>query len=158
MKRRSGLRKRKSRVDGFSLSFLDAISCGFGAIVMLLVLTKIGEPRALEQTRQDLEARVRELQQELHEIRGETRVLNRKLVAKTQQLSAERQLIARLRGDLTRIQGEFAATRQLSEVREIVEGRLLAAEQELTEEMKRLLGRIHRRAVDDAIVGGIPVR
>ena len=27
--------------------FLDCICCGFGAIILLLVLTKIGEPRAL---------------------------------------------------------------------------------------------------------------
>ncbi len=150
-------RRRRSEAEGFSLSFLDAISCGFGAIVILLVLTKIGEPRALEQARVDLEARVARLELELAEIRGETRVLDRELVTRREQLSVEQELIARLRGDLSEIQGEFATSKQLSEVQEILEGRLLAAQQELTEEMKRLLGRSYRRPKEDATVGGIPV-
>ncbi len=150
-------RRKREGAEGFSLSFLDAVSCGFGAIVILLVLTKIGEPKALEQARVDLEAKLAQLQEELHEIRGETEILNRELISREQQLSIEEEQIARLRGDLSKIQGEFAASKQLSEVQEILEGRLLAAQQELSEEMKRLLGRNYRRPKEDATVGGIPV-
>ena len=150
-------RRKRASAEGFSLSFLDAVSCGFGAIVILLVLTKIGEPRALEQAKRDLEARIADLQEELHEIRGETEILNREMVSRQQQLSIEQQQLARLRGDMSKIQGEFAVSEQLSEIQEKLEGRLLAAQQDLTEEMKRLLGRTHRRAVTDATVGGIPV-
>jgi len=150
-------RRRQTILEGFNLSFLDAICCGFGAIVLLLVLSKMGEPRALEQARRDLEARVAALQEELFEIRGETPILERRLETRRRQLSEEREAIARLRGDLSRIQGEFAATRQLSEVQEILEGRLLAAQQELSEEMKRLLGESYRRPPSDATIGGIPV-
>ena len=58
------MRKKRQRVaDGFSLSFLDCICCGFGAIILLLVLTKIGEPAALEQARQDLDALIARLEQ-----------------------------------------------------------------------------------------------
>ena len=42
----------------FSLSFLDCICCGFGAIVLLLVLTKLGEPQALEQAVVNLDGTV----------------------------------------------------------------------------------------------------
>ena len=150
-------RRRRRGADGFNLSFLDVICCGFGAIILLLVLTKIGEPAALERAVEDLDALVARLQQELFEIIGETTVLNRDLTTREEQLSVERQNVARLRGDLSRIQGEFATTRQLSEVNEIIEGRMLAAQQELTEEMKRLLGEAHRRPVTDATIGGIPV-
>jgi len=143
---------------GFSLSFLDCICCGFGAIVLLLVLTKIGEPRALERASRDLDGLVARLQEEIYEILGESRVLERDLVAKREQLSEEQVRIARLRGDLSRIQGEFAASRQLSEVNDILEGRLLAAQQELTEEMKRLQAQQRsRRPVSSDLVGGIPV-
>ncbi len=152
------MRRRKEGIgEAFNLSFLDAICCGFGAIVLLLVLTKIGEPRALEAAKRDLEGQVAALQEEIHEIRGETRLLDRELEARRRQLSEERELIARLQGDLSRIQGEFATTRQLSEVHEIIEGRLVAAQQELSEEMQRLLGRTHRRPKTDTTVGGIPV-
>jgi hypothetical protein len=153
----NGKARRREGIEGFSLSFLDCICCGFGAIILLLVLTKIGEPRALEQARQDLDALVARLQEELFEIRGETRILNRELETRQEQLSEEQTRIARLQGDLSRIRGEFAASRQMSEVNEIVEGRLLAAQQELTEEMKRLLGRTYRRRPTDRTIGGIPV-
>ena len=154
MKRR---RDRRTEINSFGLSFLDCICCGFGAIILLLVLTKIGEPRALEALRIELEGLVARLQEELYEIRGETNIFNRELVSKQEQVSEERVRIARLRGDLSDIQGQFAASEQLSEVSDIIEGRLLAARQELTEEMQRLLGQSHRRAPNDVTVGGIPV-
>jgi hypothetical protein len=152
-------RRRRGVPEGFSLSFLDAICCGFGAIVLLLVLTKIGEPRALEQARIDLDGLVEKLELELYEIRGETEVLNRSLISRQEQLSEARELIARLKGDLSRIQGEFAASRQESEVHDIIEGRLLAAQQKLTVEMQRLQQQSQERPrrVDQQLVGGIPV-
>ena len=149
--------KRREELSVFSLSFLDAICCGFGAIVLLLVLTKVGEPRAIETAREDLDGLVARLEAELHEIRGETLVLERELRTREEQVSEERAAVARLRGDLEEIQGEFTASSQLSEVSEIVEGRLVAAQQELTEEMRRLQDRQYRRPPDDTIVGGIPV-
>ncbi len=153
------MRRRKRReASALSLSFLDCICCGFGAIVLLLVLTKVGEVRALEQSVVDLEGLVARLQEELHEIRGETDVFDRELRAKQEQISEERVKIARLQGDLSRIQGEFAASREMSEVSDILDGRLLAAHQELTEEMKRLQALSgQRRRIPESPIGGIPV-
>jgi hypothetical protein len=45
----------------------------------------------------------------------------------------------------------------MSEIQDIMEGRLLAAQQELTEEMKRLLDQSRRRRTEDTAVGGIPI-
>ena len=50
---REGLAMSRSRlarrdVEVFSLSFLDAICCGFGAVILLLVLTEVGEPVVFE--------------------------------------------------------------------------------------------------------------
>ncbi|HKL62881.1 MAG TPA: hypothetical protein VJ883_05910, partial [Woeseiaceae bacterium] len=80
-------RRRKRDAEGFSLSFLDAISCGFGAVLLLLVLTKIYEPQTIERTQQDLEALIARLEQELFDIRGETVVLNRELEDTKEQVS-----------------------------------------------------------------------
>jgi hypothetical protein len=149
-------RPRRRDLDVFSLSFLDVVCCGFGAIVLLLVLTKFGEPRALETARIDLDALIVQLEEELAEIRGETAVFERRLRFTTEQLSKEREGVARLRGDLSEIRGDFAASQELSEVQDILEGRMLAAQQELSEEMRRLLARQQRRP-PDAPVGGIPI-
>ena len=150
-------RKRRGGLEGFSLSFLDVICCGFGAIVLLLVLSKIGEPGAIEQSRIDLDALIRRLQEEIYEIRGETAILNRDLISRREQLSRNNEKIARLRGDLSRIQGEFAASDQESEVSDIIEGRLVAAHQDLTAEMMRLQQQSSVRRVEEKLVGGIPV-
>ncbi|MEM1206493.1 MAG: VWA domain-containing protein [Acidobacteriota bacterium] len=150
-------RRRNRDLDGFGLSFLDCICCGFGAIVLLLVLTKIGEPRALEQAREDLDGRVAKLEQELEEIRGETEVLERRLVSRREQVSDERDLVARLRGDLSSLEGEFAGSRQMSQVQDTLEGRMLAAQQTLTEEMKRLQAQQRTRPPVRSTLGGIPV-
>jgi len=141
----------------FSLSFLDVICCGFGAIILLLVLTKLGEPQAIEEARLDLDRLVAELELELYEVRGETKILDRRLRTRREQLSEERTHIARLRGDLETIRGEYATSRQLSEVQDILEGRMLAAQQELTDEMRRLDEQSRQRRETDSPVGGIPV-
>jgi hypothetical protein len=153
------MRRRRRETEVFSLSFLDCICCGFGAIILLFVLNKMGEPQALERAQEELQGLLARLEQELHEIRGETTVLERSLVSREEQLSKERVRVARLQGDLSRVQGQFAASRELSEVQDIIKGRLLAAQQRLSEEMKRLQRQqleAYRRPAD-APVGGIPV-
>ncbi|MEM6794213.1 MAG: VWA domain-containing protein [Acidobacteriota bacterium] len=156
---RRGEGGRGRETTTFSLSFLDVIACGFGAIVLLLVLTKIGEPRALETAQEDLSGRVAALQEELATIRGDTVVLERRAVARREQVAEETERVARLRGDLSKIRGRYAASRELSEVQEILEGRLLAAQQQLSEEMKRLQAQsdVPYRRPQDAPIGGIPV-
>lgn len=149
--------KRRQEFQVFSMSFLDTICCAFGAIILLFMLSKFGEPKAMEQARVELEGQIVRLNEELNELRGETEVLNRELVARQEQVSDERARIARLRGDLSTIEGQFAASRKEAEVANEIEGQLVSAQQQLTDEMKRLLGANFRRRPDDNTIGGIPV-
>ena len=131
------MRARRNRdFQTFSLSFLDVICCGFGAIILLFVLSKFAEPVIIEEIREDLQAEIARLEQELHEIRGETAVLNRELKGQKVQLSKEKKNLARLQGDLSDIKGQFAASDQHAEVQNIIEGKLARAMQELTDEMQ----------------------
>lgn len=148
------MKRRRRNVEAFSLSFLDCICCGFGAIILLLVLSKIYEPVIIEKTQEDLESLIALLERELFEIRGETSVLDRTLEDKREQTSATKLQLARLQGELNTVRGQFQATQQESESI-LDEGALMAARQRLTEEMRRLQP-YFRRASDDA-VGGIPV-
>ncbi|MGB7216823.1 MAG: VWA domain-containing protein, partial [Gammaproteobacteria bacterium] len=72
-------RRKRREFDTMSLSFLDAVSCGFGAIILLLVITKLFEPIRLEETQTDLERLMVRYQQELEDILGETEVVRREL-------------------------------------------------------------------------------
>ena len=89
--------KKRNRVEASTLSFLDVIACGFGAIILLLVITKTAQPMILEETRKDLEGLVSLLEQQLFEIRGDTVILDRTKVSREQQLSDLNKQIARLR-------------------------------------------------------------
>jgi ribosomal protein L29 len=147
--------KRRRNIEAFSLSFLDCICCGFGAIILLLVLSKIYEPVVVEKTQEDLEALIALLQQELFEIRGQTAVFNRDLVSIREQTSDTKRTLARLQGELETVQGQYAVTIDDSAEAIIDEGDLLAARQTLSEEMMRLQP-YYKRPDDDA-VAGIPV-
>ncbi len=136
------------------MSFLDCICCGFGAVILLLVLSKIYEPVIIEKTQDDLESLIALLQEELFDIRGETTVLNRELEDAVEQRSDSKIKLARLQGELNTVRGQFQATQQEAESI-LDEGALASAKQSLTEEMRRLQP-YYRRANDDA-VAGIPV-
>ena len=143
--------KRRRNVEAFSLSFLDCICCGFGAIILLLVLSKIYEPVIIEKTQDDLESLIALLQQELFDIRGETTSINRDLEDVQVQTSDSKMRLARLQGDLSKVRGQYAATQQDSES-VLDEGALNITKQRLTDEMRRLAP-FYRRANDDAVAG-----
>jgi hypothetical protein len=148
--------RRRRSVEVFSLSFLDCICCGFGAIILLLVLTEIGRPAVLEKSRKNLDGQVRDLTEKLHAIQGETTALSRELEGSRATLEQERQKLARLAGELSALHGDYAASTQDASVTNRVEGELVAAYQKLSAEMQRLLAQRARRPAAAAI-GGIPV-
>ncbi len=145
------MKKRRRNIEAFSLSFLDCICCGFGAIILLLVLSKIYEPVIIEKTQDDLESLIALLQQELFDIRGETTSINRDLEDVQVQTSDSKLRLARLQGDLSKVRGQYAATQQDSES-VLDEGALNITKQRLTDEMRRLAP-FYRRANDDAVAG-----
>ncbi len=149
------MKKRRRDIDIFSLSFLDCICCGFGAIILLFVLSKFAEPVVIEQIKENMQAEMVRLEKELFEIRGSTQILNRDLTAKKEQLSKEKEKLARLQGDLSTIEGRFVASKDDAVVQNIIEGKLALARQKLTEEMKQLYKNLPPKMTRS--VGGIPV-
>ncbi|WP_299973442.1 VWA domain-containing protein [uncultured Pseudoteredinibacter sp.] len=151
----SNSRKRERQGDDFNVSFLDVICCGFGAIVLLLMITKSSLPGALEVSDVQQQGQLKRLQQELFEIRGETRILNRELTAKTEQLDDETLRLAILKSRRQQLQSELTELANASAADDKIRARLQLALQDLNEEMERLLGRSH--SAKNSLVGGIPV-
>ena len=150
-------RRNRRQIDIFNLSFLDVVSCGFGAIILLLVIIKISEPHVIERLAVDLTGLVQRLEAELFEIRGDTTVLNRELLSKQQQLSELKEKLARLKGDLSAIRGQYSSSRNQYDAQTIIEGQLSSAKQSLSAEMRRVLGANYTRNLARATIGGIPV-
>ncbi|MEX0617855.1 MAG: hypothetical protein WDZ76_13965 [Pseudohongiellaceae bacterium] len=147
--------KRNRETDSFSIAFLDVISCGFGAIILLLMITDTSEPVALEVTDLNPADSIKELQAELFAMRGETAILNRDLNAKQEQLSAYKERIAILQRDLSQIRSSYVASVEDTDDTEAELGRLAMARQNLTAEMERLLGESFNR--ENNMIGGVPV-
>ena len=151
------MRKRRREIEVFSLSFLDVVSCGFGAIILLLVISQVSEPTVLEKISVDLSGQVAELTEQLEEIRGETDLLNRELVSRREQLSEEKEKIARLQGELSLIQGQFRAARSEVAVQGKIKAQMETARQKLSREMKRLQQIKPPEQTPDRVIGGVPV-
>ncbi len=148
--------RRRREVDTGSMSFLDVVCCGFGAIILLLVLTKIFEPIRLEESHVELEGLIARYQLELYEILGETEVVHRERSSTIERVDQDQTQIASLEAELTRIRSEFLATEDDSDISAELAGRLAEAKQRLTEEMQRLLTD-YKPDPDEYKIGGIPV-
>ncbi len=145
------MRSHRRELKEASLSFLDVISCGFGAIVLLLIIARVGDPSALEEAEQQLQGSVKERQEQLFEIRGETVVLNEEFVSRKEQLSELRERIARLRANLASVD---AQSKDISNTKVLEEEQLKLALQILSEGMERL---IPQDQVKSQLIGGVPV-
>lgn len=147
-------KKRRSGTE-MSVSFLDVICCGFGAIVLLLMITKTVEPPVIEEAETDLNGQIADLQRNLFKIRGETEIFNRELNAKHEQIALEEQRIAILRTQMATLEAQYAQLAEAAPITLEEKGKLEIALQTMTEEMERLLGKNNKRL--NNLVGGIPV-
>ena len=149
------MRRKRRENEAFSISFLDVITCGFGAIILLLMIAKTGDSPILETAIESMHGIVRELQVQLFEIRGEARILNRDLDAKHEQRSEWEERVARLEAELAKEEIRYNNVRDDSAVGVIIKDEFELALQSLTAEMKRLLSQRDRVRTD--LIGGIPV-
>ncbi|RLQ22336.1 VWA domain-containing protein [Seongchinamella sediminis] len=146
---------RRRTTEEFSLSFLDVICCGFGAVILLLMITKTVQPQIIEASTVNLEGKLADLQAQIYEIRGETVILNRDLNARKEQLSEYRERIAILQARLASTRSRHDSIQVETNSNEVITEQLAIARQQLTEEMERLLGREYQSR--NNLIGGIPV-
>ena len=150
------MRRRQRRgIAEFSVSFLDVICCGFGAIILLLMITKTVEPILLEKSQLNLEGQVASRENAIFEIRGQVRELRRQVNDAQGQLDDNLLELAALQRELSKILGQFKTTKELNEESLEQTQKLASAKQSLSDEMQRLLGVDFRR--NSELVGGIAV-
>ena len=150
-----GKRLKRNR-QGSLLSFLDVVCCGFGAVILLLVITKIHEPVIIERSREELEGLILMLEREMFEIRGESSVLKRDMEPLRADTSERVQRVSLTRRGVEEAEDQYLAARKSAAENTGEAGKLLAARQSLTEEMQRLLAG-YRLPPNDTTVAGIPV-
>ncbi|MEH6587267.1 MAG: VWA domain-containing protein [Halioglobus sp.] len=146
---------RRRTAEEFSLSFLDVICCGFGAVILLLMITKTVQPQIIEASTVNLKGKLADLQEQIYDIRGESVVLNRDLNAKHEQLSEYQERIAILQGLLASSRSQYDSIQVETNSNDVITEQLAIARQQLSEEMKRLLGSQYQSK--NNLIGGIPV-
>jgi len=142
-------------ISEFSVSFLDVICCGFGAIILLLMITKTLEPLLLEKSNVNLQGQIAAREQALFEIRGEIDELRRQVNNTEGDLELKLEQLAELQRKLREILGEVDSLTEQKEEVSTQNLQLASAKQSLTDEMQRLLGLDFKRS--SGLVGGIAV-
>ena len=145
----------RRELEEIGLSFLDVICCGFGAIILLLMIVKVVEPIVLEDPDINLKGVVTQKRDSLNAIQGQTRELTRQLTDEERQLARELSELARVESELSDILSQFDATRDESERQIEARSQFARTKQELSEEMERLLGLDFTRTTNT--IGGITV-
>ena len=147
---------KKKRDDNItSLSFLDCICCGFGGIILLLVITKMFEPVRLSEDIQKSQDTLAIIQVELEDTLQKIQSL--------QSESEELLEIARVQDNeieatnirLTQIMNEFSDSQVTESVLSETVRQLAQARQSLSDEMQQLLE--DQQLIDNKVIGGIPV-
>ena len=147
--------KLRRGVTEMNLAFLDVICCGFGAIILLLMITKISLPLVLEDSIEEDAAQVAEKQLAIKEIVGEIEVLERAKEESELNLDEAIERLTRLQEELQEVTSRFEALQIVTQDRSARLTELLRAKQTLSEEMERLLGKDFRRQT--AAIGGMTV-
>jgi hypothetical protein len=147
--------KKRRAIEEIGLSFLDVICCGFGAIILLLMITKIVAPSVLEATTIDLEGQVASKRDAIFEIRGQLETLTRQLTEKERDFDNELLQLAKLQQQTSDILSKFEATQEVADQQLTEEAEMARAKQSLTDEMERLLGMNFKRS--SQTIGGITV-
>ena len=134
-----------------SIAFLSVITCGFGAIILLLIIAK-SEPPILEEVKDDpLVDKIGDLQSELFEVQS-------MLEEKTLRASEQEKKLNLLKEENAKIEKEIQIiTTLIAKNRSERENlsKLKLAQQTLTKEMRDLYRRNKKTRTD--LVGGVPI-
>lgn len=142
------MKRQRAPLEVFSLSFLDIISCAFGAVVMLILLAKNGEEGEFSDvsqvadalsTRSSIEAKIAELEQSIAEENAAQASASATLASNNTQADALEAEIAK-------------AKNQLKQLTDKANG--LEIKQQVLEQAAISVGDAKER---DEEVGGIPV-
>ena len=127
-------RKRNRDISVFSLSFLDCISCGFGAVILLFVISLGSERVELKQIRTTIEklfqqrlVKLTELQIRKGEINGQLSIQQRLILEQQESLSLMETNLEELYNQIKEADfGQEAMIAEIDETKEEIDARQIA--------------------------------
>lgn len=143
-------RKIRRETGAAGLSFLDCICCGFGAVILLLVIVKVHDPIFTREQRVELVALIARLKAQILDVERDTETVQ-------SELDEARSETERLESEAKALAARLAALRGSQSDADVVAALQAAAkraEQKLSTEVERL--RRYQRAEPGGTVAGIP--
>jgi len=143
-------RRIRREVGAAGLSFLDCICCGFGAVILLLVIVKVHDPIFTRAQQVELVALIARLKAQILDIERDTETLQSELGearSETERLESEANALAARLAELRGSQSD-------ADVIAALQAAAKRAEQKLSTEVERL--RRYQRTEPDGTVAGIP--
>lgn len=132
------------------------MTCGFGAVILLLVVVKAYEPIRIEHDRTQLEATIAALARESNQLRTEISTLVRELEPLRTRTGRQIERVRLARSEVRQTEARRSAALDTLASNRTEMGELQIARQELSDEMKRLLVD-YTPLPDDGTVVGVPV-
>ncbi len=143
-------RRVRRETGAAGLSFLDCICCGFGAVILLLVIVKVHDPIFTREQQVELVALIARLKAQILDIEQDTETVQSELDdarSETKRLESEANALAARLAQLRGSQSD-------ADVIAALQAAAKRAEQKLSTEVERL--RRYQRAEPDGTVAGIP--
>lgn len=129
---------RRRQLSPFNLAFLDIMFCGFGAVVLLVLLVNAQSVQSRRQQHEDLRAEVDRLEQEVKVGRDYLGNLQSSLLESEDQTISIREQITRLEKEKKRLITEMSSSAEQKTARKQQVEALAAALKKLEAEQKRL--------------------
>jgi hypothetical protein len=137
----------RRRVDIFSLSFLDAITCGFGAVILLYMVINANVALRADEVTEDLRSEVDRIEEEILDGHRDMVELRNSLREVEDRAVSASGLSTRLLARIEEIRAELATYEDSTTSRQDHINRLMADLRSLEQDAKRLSGGIESREV-----------
>ena len=132
------------------------MTCGLGAVILLLVVVKAYEPIRIDRDRTQLEATIAALDRESIQLRSELSTMGRELNPLRVQTGRQNERVRLVRSEVRQAEARRTATLDALAANRAEMGDLRTARQDLSDEMERLLAG-YTPVPDDSTVVGVPV-
>jgi len=132
------------------------VTCGLGAVILLLVVVKAYEPIRIDRERTQLEAAIAALERESIQLRSDLSTMGRELDPLRVQTGRQNERVRLVRSEVRQAEARRTATLDALAANRAEMGDLRTARQDLSDEMKRLLAG-YTPVPNDSTVVGVPV-
>src|SRR3546814_7742486 len=109
------MRIRRREAETFSLSFLDVIACGFGAVILLLIITLAFEPISAQEEVEQIKQRAADSKAIREDLIKERQTLQKELAEKKRQLTQSQAQLAELGAELHQADRQFGTAKAAAE-------------------------------------------